>query len=268
MEAKSRFGLVGTLSCMSLGFFVWACGSSDTNSNFEEPKQDIGAGSTNPSGTIGGSSGDPGAASSTSSSGSAGACSAKAPAGFTPLFIQPLQVNVCSDAEIDGYWDACFTSPYDDAKCKGYQSAHASCTSCLSTPDTAASLGPIILHREATYYTLNVAGCIGISENQLGSDSCAAGFAGALECKELSCDSCFAGTPNDYANFNTCKKNNNVTACGTLADSANAKCGELSAGPAAGCFGTSSETNFQIYKRMAPKFCRAGAASGGGDGGP
>ncbi len=256
MATRMGFGLIGTMSCMALGFSLWACGS-DKTSEFDQAQKGTSFG-TDPTGSLGGPRGT--GTSSSSTSGSSAVCSARAPANI-PGLATPSKVNVCSDAEVEGYWDACFNANYDDAKCKAYTAAHASCTSCLATPDTAATAGPIVLHKNSSYYTLNVAGCIALAQKKSGTDSCAAAYAKALNCKDAACDSCFTGSQSDYSNYNDCKKNNNVQQCEQLASGAGATCGDLKMDPAAACFGTIQETNFQIYKRMAQLFCRDGAAS-------
>jgi hypothetical protein len=184
-------------------------------------------------------------------------CSPQSVPGFNPTWQAPgVTKAACTGTQLTGYSDACLAQPLDPNKCTAFKTANAACTACVETDDTAAKLGPIVWHRTRTYFTVNIAGCIAIEQNDTTQFSCGAAYQAAVSCKEKACDSCFSIDVPSFDAFTACEKNAG-TVCQSFDNSEQTTCTGLhdAGAPTNTCFPGTGEGTVQLFARIAPLFC-------------
>lgn len=118
------------------------------------------------------------------------ACSPGDVSGFTPQWIPPttLHQGACSATQITTMLDCFFNASAVQATCDAFEKAPANkaCQTCAVTPSTGASLGPIVITTDSLI-TLNIAGCVARTANQMTSTGCGAKMQAARECASAAC---------------------------------------------------------------------------------
>ncbi len=229
-----------------------ACAPSGDASTFHDQTPDSGQDNTIPPGSLGSTDGG--------SDGADGSCAPAPLATFAAVWAPPkVAMGACTDQEIADAYDACFAPPVDMAKCATFKSGHATCASCVSSDAGDSTHGPLIWQRGNLYFTVNVAGCLAIEQNNKAPDSCAAAFDAAVNCKRTACDSCGSTGSLDFKSLSTCESAAGKSgACQMLGATEGTTCGDLLAPDAATakCFEASGETTKTLYLRIAPLFCK------------
>ena len=182
-----------------------------------------------------------------------------------------LHQNVCSDADIQSYFDLCLTAPEAGVDggglCDDFILSHVGCASCiigpLKVPDagTASGTTPAPVTYDGSSYTfLNIAACLGAIS---GADAtCQSSFANAQDCAELDCEGCVAGDDANGTQTTACINYDlNSGACATSypVDSTCATTvnGVADADAQSKCGISSSGTFEDGFKGIAHAFCGA-----------
>ncbi len=232
--------------------FMGGC-TNDPPSTFENPPAPDNGPGVDP-GTFPPSTGD---ITNNDPGGTGAVCKLKELPSFTPTWRAPhaAQKTACSKADIAAYSDACLALPHDKARCDTYTREHAVCATCLQTQATDANQG-VIQWRARNAYTINVAGCIALTQNDTSTKGCGAAYDAAIECRRQSCDACLAGDqPATFESYSACQKEaGKTTVCDTLARTQKGTCGDLTSSgkPTAVCFASSGSAAFQ---QIATVFC-------------
>ena len=121
----------------------------------------------------------------------ASGCSPGNVAGFAPQWISPMPLHQakCSGAQIGTLIDCLFNANANVATCDAFfADANAlDCQTCAVTGATEPSLGPLVISIDGLV-TLNVAGCIARTSNQLTATGCGAKVAASSQCASAACD--------------------------------------------------------------------------------
>jgi hypothetical protein len=181
-------------------------------------------------------------------------CTPSLPVTFAPNWKPPTQANVCSDDDINGYYDNCLGNVAvadAGATCAGWRAAHDQCAKCIETePDNN---GAIQWHRNRLYFTLNVAGCLSILRNETATGTCAAAYDDSFQCQRESCRDCLLNTGANFKNFQDCQTAAEKSACATYESKRLQLCANADAG--AECFRGSGETQKPHFTRVQKIFC-------------
>ena len=214
---------------LTVGLFALAAAAceSETASNFDESEQDAGFMDTGPGFNTDGTTGQDGQA--------PVSCNPSLPASFTPKWIAPKKSAACLQNELAEYFDACLTNQGPDAgdPCKTWTDAHGECAACIEPEDNS---GPIQWHRDRFYYTLNVAGCLAISRNEMSEGQCPATYAASIQCQRDSCDDCFRVQGATFPDFTTCQRSAKDSACATYEGKIGQICGTTYNDPDGGAY--------------------------------
>ncbi len=247
---KGRAFLSVGLTVGLLALAVAAC-ESETGSSFDETEQDAGSTDTGPGFNTDGSSNDQDGRGPIE-------CSPSLPNSFSPNWKPPTKSSACSQAELGEYFDACLTSHGPDAgdPCKTWTDAHASCAACIEPADNS---GPIQWHRDRFYYTLNVAGCLAISRDEMNPGQCPATYAASIQCQRDSCSDCFLIDNATFPDFQKCQGSAKASACASYESKISEICGTTYNDPDGGaydCFRQSSDADQkQHFVRVEGIFC-------------
>jgi hypothetical protein len=186
-------------------------------------------------------------------------CDPTAVASFQPVWQapEPWKQNVCTAAQISGFYAACLNAPISEPACKTFVQQNANCAPCLQSQDTDATGSAIVWHEQMKYWTVNVAGCISQATGDATPAGCGASYAAAISCRQSSCNACWAaqGTSATFQQFSDCETLAGSTTCQTYAEAVPTKCGNLDSPPANVCMPNSGATAQQAYMQIAPLFC-------------
>lgn len=115
-------------------------------------------------------------------------CTPKIPDNFKATWTPPTKnATACTADELKGYWDACLKDAAKKDLCTAYTDAHKTCAACIEPTNMA---GPVQWHLDRLYYTLNIAGCIGLETGNTGATDCAGAYNAAVQCTRDSCEAC------------------------------------------------------------------------------
>ena len=92
----------------------------------------------------------------------------------------------CTSQELADFYQACMVGDIKSAACIAYQADAGACTQCLVSQTTSATWGPVVVGGYGT--TVNIAGCIAITQNDATTTSCAQKASDELGCEALACD--------------------------------------------------------------------------------
>lgn len=252
--ASSRFVLASFAAMLAGTCIVMAC-SSKEDSEFTPPTSpDAQDGPISPlvpndSGPDGGEGGPP------------GTCTAEIPATFTPAWIAPsAKDNACDADELKGYWDACLADAGKteaDGTCTAYKAAHKKCTDCAEPVDKS---GPIQWQLGRQFYTLNVAGCIAVTQAadaDGGDNGCGEAYNAAVQCTRESCLTCITAAKS-FPLFSDCQRQVGMKGiCKSFEDAKITPCsGYKNMGsPALTCFPVGSEAQEPYFTRVVKTIC-------------
>jgi hypothetical protein len=205
----------------------------------------------------------------TGDDGAAAACVPADETGFTATW-HPAKAHTasCSSAQIDAY-HKCLQdgqTQASPASCTPFNGSNATaankaCVACILTQDTAASYGPIVVHKGTI--EMNVPGCLAVATNDLQGTGCAGKYQAASACRNASCA---ANCPvNDDPSFQAeqqCEQAAAAGTCKTFEDAAGCADALVEAGgaPAACLAGQSFD---DLYDAIVPIFCGGADADGG-----
>jgi hypothetical protein len=165
--------------------------------------------------------------------------------------------GVCSDMDIQRFYDDCLGPDPDAGACHAISqadAADAACVACLLTPENADRYGPLIVH--GTFITENVAGCIELTDpNGL---SCAKAEAALVGCELSACEAmCPVVDAASRAAYDACAIEADNSGCQAYATIAECT---MDAGSAL-CSPSSFES---FYKQVAALFCGLPPSADGG----
>jgi hypothetical protein len=117
-------------------------------------------------------------------------CTPGSVSGFTPQWTPPttLHQGTCSPTQVSTLLDCLLNASASKSTCDAFQQAPANkdCQTCAISPSTAASLGPLVVS-EDNLLTLNIAGCIARTANQMTSTGCGAKVQSVAQCADAAC---------------------------------------------------------------------------------
>lgn len=240
---------------------VFACANSRYSGISDGGAAD-GGGSSTASGSDGGKKKDSGSTTEEEDSGTTtkkdtgpepSACAPGSVSGFTPSWTPPTAINqgACATSQITTLVDCLFNASANQTTCDTFLQAPANdaCVKCSITENTAAAFGPMIVDADSLV-TLNIAGCIARTANQLTSTGCAAKVQALGQCTDASCTAnCPIPAGDDQAldARNQCMDDAETTECQTYAT--DAQCADaLISGAAAPCAqGSTFEDRAKAY---------------------
>ncbi len=166
--------------------------------------------------------------------------------------------NACSDAQVQGYYNACFSSTSSSTTCNAFQSnaANATCLGCLvSTAGSSTSYGGLILYGKV--YWANQGGCISILTGDTSATSCGAKQEAVLVCDELACsNNCPVTDSTSLQAYQACTGTANSGVCKPYVDAVCDLADSGADGAAAAQTDCLDPTSFQAYvTSMAAVFC-------------
>jgi len=145
--------------------------------------------------------------------------------------------NACTAALIADFYSSCLGPGASSTTCdpswgSGEDTAHQDCQTCLVTPSTAESWGPLVEYGSTV--SLNVAGCVELLDPGAPGVSCATAVQQADECEHQACDAtCPVTDDTSFANWRACVAASATGACATYTGAAGCAQSEADAGPAA-----------------------------------
>jgi hypothetical protein len=186
---------------------------------------------------------------------------------FVPPAYRPAhrQAGACSSRQIADFYDLCLD---ENTSSSGWcasefgatgTTANRACAACILTPDTAATLGPVL--GRGDHVDLNVAGCFELS----GSSSCAQQIEANRACGVAACMSnCPVTDEPSFAAYEACLAQASQTGCSSFATQA-AACtgGAADGGAASACVGGPNDGFREGYFSIVPLFCGGAAPEGG-----
>jgi hypothetical protein len=159
---------------------------------------------------------------------------------------------------IGTYYDECLAtigSADNQTRCNTWKAANGPCGDCIE-PTTNA--GPIQWHQQRQYYTVNVAGCIAISQNKYTNADCGFAYGAAVNCERDACDGCFKTGTSTFDDFRECqKKAQTIGLCKTLEAQQSSLCaGVTTADATKGCFNDNGTEQPKVhFSRVMKTFC-------------
>jgi hypothetical protein len=186
----------------------------------------------------------------------ASACSPGDVGAFQPDPYHPATAawqNVCTPAQIGGFYDACLGQNATKAICDAFTSDPTAtrCAGCILTSDDLTHYGPLIDHME-TFITTNVAGCIELTDPQ--GLVCARAIQALAACELLACQAnCPVEDTATRASYDACAAQADQTGCKTYTTLVTAcVAAERDGGLVASCL---IPTFADFYAAVVPLFC-------------
>jgi len=194
-------------------------------------------------------------ASNDSDSGGNGMCPTPADVSsyMPPPFVPPIPFqNVCSQTDIQGFYDNCLSMMADTTKCNTWVQANMKCANCIDTADTDPAWGALI--EKTGIVQLDVAGCV----EGKGDHPCAAAIEALDACDDAACAMQCPVTddPMTFTLYQSCVKAADIGGCKTYASSVASQCQNDASAAYAACSAWS--TFDDGYFLLAPIFCSGG----------
>lgn len=255
-------------SCLSGLLVVGAgCGSKTvvTETDIDAgPSPDEGSGSGADAGAGGSKGGqtfadagtqanDSGTGASTADASSASTCAPADVSTFTAAWKGPtaLAQHKCTQAQIDAYYTDCLASTATNATCAPHGTGpDLPCSQCILTPDTAATLGPII--EKEGLVNANIAGCIAAVQSDTAGTGCGGKVQATSQCDDKACGAnCPVTDDTSFKAYQQCVSDAEMGGCASYVTAA--ACTMSLTGAAATC--VSGMTFQDTYNAIVPKFC-------------
>jgi hypothetical protein len=261
--ATARRWLPLAATALSTGVFAYGCSSGDsTGSPSDAAASDAATGDDSQSNFIPPSS-------SGGSSGGNGSNNCVTPVDLNagsmwkppPYKHARVQANACTDQEIMGWDAACISGASVSTTCVPYETAHATCTSCLISMSSAATWGPLVSWPTGVY-TANTSGCMEIVDP---SGTCAASAQANEQCGHAACDPVCTGiTPSAIGLRDQCVRMVKQAGgeCLTFAQASLCLSTDGAAPPAISACNSSGGGFEADFLKIAPRFCGSGGAGG------
>lgn len=161
-------------------------------------------------------------------------------------------VGACLSGDISTLYEACFSPSANVSTCTAFQQKSkesAACYSCVLTPSTASSYGPIINYTE--FIAANVAGCIELVSQ--GVLACAKPAQALSECELAACEAnCPVRDASSLTAFQGCTTQAKSGGCQAYDAAAACFTSELEAGSLSVCDPSEFRTFFDL---VVPLFC-------------
>lgn len=186
------------------------------------------------------------------------ACAPGDVSSFTPTWKAPavLHAGACAPTQITTLIDCFFNASASQTTCDAFQKAAAnqSCIKCAATADSAPALGPMVVSADSLV-TLNIAGCIARTANQMTATGCGAKVQALGQCTDEACNAnCPVPDGDDQAlqDRNQCQTDAESSACQSFAT--DAQCADaLLQGAAAPC--NAGSTFEDLASALTTLFC-------------
>lgn len=171
----------------------------------------------------------------------------------------PATPGPCTDTLLGTYYAECATTvgaPDHKTRCDAWKAANAACGACIEPTNNS---GPIQWHQNRQYYTLNVAGCIAISQgNKFAESECGYAYGAAVNCERDACGGCFQTGNSTFDQFRQCQqKAQNVGLCKSLEVQQSTVCVDVTTkAETKPCFNENGAEQPQVhYTRVMKIFC-------------
>lgn len=257
MEKGFAFLFSGVV-CAGIALVGIACGDSET-STFDNEGVDA---STDGGPVFGGSSGNGSSSGAIGEGGTPGAkCEPTIKADYTANFVEPTpqgEGGPCTSTTVGTYYDECLATigkADHKTRCDAWKSANTACGNCIEPTNNS---GPIQWHRDRFYYTLNVAGCLAISQNKFEDTDCGFAYGAAVNCARDACTGCFETGMSTFDDFRECQKSaQGVGLCKSLETQQSSLCtGVTTAADTKQCFNENGKEEVRVhYTRVMSVFC-------------
>ncbi|MBX3189037.1 MAG: hypothetical protein KF819_18595 [Labilithrix sp.] len=184
-------------------------------------------------------------------------CPPAIPSDFNPTWTAPTKSAACSTEQLGEYFDNCIADPSKtepSGECATWKAAAAN-DACGKCAEAADNTGPIQWYQSRTFFTLNVAGCISLTQPPGGG--CAEAYNAAVQCSRESCNFCF-GLGGTFDQFRTCQGQVQTQGiCKSYETAQSSACPSLtsSTSPSLPCFKTSAESAQAHFTRVVGIFC-------------
>lgn len=259
MEKGIRFLLSSVVPVAGVALVV-ACSGNEGESTF--PGEGVDASTDSPGSFVI----DSGGSSSGSSGGDAtpgATCSPVIASTYKANFTQPTKpddagTGPCTTTTTGTYFEECLATVGDadhDTRCNAWKTANAACAACIEPTNNS---GPIQWHQNRFYYTVNVAGCISITQDKYGDSDCGFAYGAAVNCERDACAGCFQTGTSTFDDFRECQKKAQMTGlCKTLETQQGAACPNVSTADATkACFNANNQEPPKThYTRVMGIFC-------------
>jgi hypothetical protein len=190
-----------------------------------------------------------------------GSCTPAIPASFTPTWKAPTRaVAACSAADLKKYYDSCLANPAKtemDGTCAKFKTDFPTCAACAEPVDNS---GPIQWQLSRKFFTVNVAGCIEVTQTGDGgaTTGCGEAYNAAVQCTRESCVSCIT-VAQSFPLFTECQKEVGMKGiCNSYEMAKTTPCtGYKNAGsPALTCFNNGgAESSEVVFTRIVAVTC-------------
>jgi hypothetical protein len=228
-----------------------AC-ESESPSNFNENEKDATAGDTGPGFNVDGNT-------TGQDQKSPVTCNPALPTDFKPAWKPPTKASVCSNEKLAEYYEACLGNvgvPDAGGICSSWKEANAECGGCIEAADNS---GPIQWHRDRSYFTLNIAGCLSLERNEPEEGKCPATYHASVQCQRDSCSGCLLQSNAQFQDFQKCQADaKSAGGCKSYNDQIVPVCGTTFNDPDGGayaCFRPSGENEKTHFVRVEGIFC-------------
>lgn len=260
MEKGFGLGSVALITCASIiGLVAIACDESGT-STFPGATVDA---STDSPGGFGSSSGGSSSGSTSGEGGTPGAkCEPVIANDYKASWTKPTDPaspGPCTGTTVGTYYDECLATLGEadhKTRCDAWKAANAACGECIEPTNNS---GPIQWHQERYYYTLNVAGCIGIGQgNKFADSECAYAYGAAINCARDACSGCFETNTSTFDDFRNCQNAAKLVGlCKSLNTQVGSVCSDIqTATETKGCFNENNSEQPRVhYTRVMGYFC-------------
>ena len=174
-----------------------------------------------------------------------------------------VQIGACDAGQVQSFFDACFGSTKSTSDCQDFRTKYPTCASCIITPESATTYGPIIDH--TGFVSTNVAGCIEVTVAEVGTAAdagvaeltCAHAVEALAGCELAACEAnCAVHDATSLSEFSQCTRSADGAGCGTF--SAAASCVNPESDAAVPIPSACVQSDFAaFYAAIVPLFCVA-----------
>lgn len=188
-----------------------------------------------------------------------GACMPGDVTTYHPMYHPPdVQPDACDGSLelVNQFFAACLGTHASTGDCNDFRQEHPDCASCIVSPESASSYGPVVEH--GGFVTPNVGGCIEVEvEATPDAGSAALGCAHAVQalegCELAACEAnCPVTDTASLAQFQGCSSAVDAMGCSTFAAAAQCTAPDAGAGVPPICL-TADFGSF--YDAVVPLFC-------------
>jgi hypothetical protein len=179
---------------------------------------------------------------------------------FSPTWRPPTAThqNVCTAAQISDHFEVCYGPFATQVDCDAFEAdpTNSACMTCMITPDSAASHGPLIRVPGAPGIDyLNLAGCVAVYESC--NQACAEKIQESFQCGQAACQDVCPLTEEDIFSYwdNEFCLEDSASQCCLQVNNEASMCIETLIDPSHAANVCFAGTGEEFYNRVVPLFC-------------